>query len=437
MTHVELGFDKLRSPCRIGEVISQVVQSVTSTADVIVVGAGPSGCAAAIVAARRGLDVLLIDKSPEFPRVKVCGDALTPRAVAALSTLGIEPDPSWHKATGMAIYGIRAEPYLFPWPAASGWPDTAYTVPRADFDAKLLDAARDAGARVLLGTPVKGLAMDGHRAAGVVTPAGQLRARVVVDAAGASSRLAITAGMPRLPGRPMGVAARGYMRGAMGRAAEEQWLHSWLALPGPDGARLAGYGWVFPLGGGLYNVGVGQLSSSPSFKRTDYKAALRAFGDGLPSGWNMTWTDDPILSAALPMGLDRRVVYRNGVLVTGDAAGLVNPFDGEGVSFGLESGTWAAEAIAAAASTGFGTPAAEHALQGYHHRVKAEHGHYMSAGNIFVRLMGHPAVLDACLRFGLPRPGLMRPVNKLMSDLIAVHGGPLDDRLLRGLLRLL
>ena len=411
--------------------------SETSSADVIVVGAGPSGCAAAITAARAGLDVALVDKTPEFPRVKACGDALTPRAVAALSKLGIAPDPSWHRATGMAIYGVRAEPYLYPWPAASGWPTSAYTVPRAMFDAQLLDRARDAGAQVRLGVTVKDLVMDGHRAAGVLTSAGEWRAPVVVDAAGASSRLAAAAGMPRLPNRPMGVAARGYMRGAMGGPAEEQWLHSWLALPGPDGERLAGYGWVFPLGGGLFNVGVGQLSSSPSFRRTDYKAALKRFGDGLPASWNMTWTDDPVLSASLPMGLDRRVVYRRGVLVVGDAAGLVNPFDGEGVSFGLESGMWAGEAVAAAAGAGFGTPTAELALQGYHHRVRAEHGRYMSAGRIFARLMGYPAVLDACLRFGLPRPGLMRPVNKLMSDLIAEHGGPLDDRLLRALLRLI
>ena len=433
--------------------------NVIDVADVIVVGAGPAGCAAAITAARAGLDVLLVDKAPASPRPKACGDALTPLSVAALSTLGLDPPSTWHKTYGMALYGERDEPYTFDWPATSGLPTFAYTVKRAELDDFLLNAARQAGARVRLGVPVTGPVMARGRAAGIASSGGVFHSGVVIDATGASSRLAAAAGMPRLDHRPMGVAARGYMRGEPG--PDERWLHSWLALkppgqasggPGESGAgqrmaeqRMAGYGWVFPLGGGLYNVGLGQLSTSSGFGHTDYKAVLRDWAKALPADWGLTWvdaageaTDEPaVMSAALPMGLNRTVVYRRGVLLVGDAAGLISPFDGEGVSWGLESGIWAGSAVAAAKAAGFGSAASERALQSYHMRVKAELGRYFRAGNIFTKLMGNPAVLSACLRYGLPRRAVMRPVNKLMANLIAPSGGPLDDRLLRLLLRLM
>jgi len=384
-----------------------------------------------MVAARAGLDVLLLDKAPAFPRPKACGDALTPRAVSALKTLEVTPQPSWHQARGMAVYGQRDAPYHFDWPFG-----VAFTAPRTEFDALMLQRAAAAGAAVHLGVPVTAPLLEGGRVVGVTDArGGTWRAPVVVDATGASSRLGAAAGMPVLASRPLGVAVRGYMTGEL-PAEEEPWLHSWLALRGGDGQRLAGYGWVFPLGKGRYNVGVGQLSTSPSFRRTDYRSLLRTWAASLPVAWGLRWDGD-IAGAALPMGINRRVLYRRGVLMVGDAAGLVGPFDGEGVSYALESGAWAGEAVVRAAAAGFGTPAGEAALQGYHHQVKAQFGGYFRAGEIFTHLMGNPAVLEFCLRHGLPRPWVMRPVNKLMSNLIAPSGGPLDDRALRALVQLL
>jgi len=404
------------------------------TADLIVAGGGPAGTAAAIRAAGAGLDVVLLDKAPAFPRPKVCGDALTPRAVAALGRLDVDIPSTWQPACGLAAWGEGDHPYPFIWPAAAG-PHLAYAVPRSQMDAHLLVTAQAAGARVELGRTVTGLLLEGGRAVGVTTNNDTWRAPVIVDATGASSRLGVAAGMPRLPDRPMGVAVRGYMRGVDG--AGEPWLHSWLALAGQDGTPLPGYGWVFPLGNGLFNVGVGQLSTSVSFRHTDYRALLRQWVSTLPSDWGLAWVDakPDIGGAMLPMGIDRRVVYRRGVLLTGDAAGLVNPFNGEGVSYALDSGEMAGRAAVIAHRLGIGTPAAETALQGYHHSVKNAFGHYFWAGNLFTRLMGHQDVLTACLRHGLPRAWVMRPVNKLMANLIAPSGGSLDDRVLRGMLR--
>ena len=410
------------------------------TADVIVAGAGPAGCATAITAARAGLGVLLLDKAPAFPRPKACGDALTPRAVAALAALGVTLPAEAHKVTGLAAYGSGGQPHYYPWPTTAGYPVVGYTMPRAGLDAHLLAAAQAAGVKVELGQTVTGLVLENGRATGVTLADGSTRrAPVVVDAGGASAKLGEAIGLPRQNKRPLGVAVRGYMRG-QSPLADEAWLHSWLALTGPDGAPLSGYGWVFPLGGGLYNVGVGQLSTSPTFRRTDYRGLLRTWAATLPPAWGLEWVSDgpgpAIMGAGLPMGLNRPAVYRRGVLLTGDAAGLVNPFNGEGVSYALASGRMAGLALAGAEAAGFGTTAAETALQGYHHSVKAAFGRYMGAGNRFAALMGHEAVLAACLRYGLPRPLVMRLANKLMSNLIAPQAGPWDDRLLRGLVKI-
>ena len=411
------------------------------------VGAGPSGCAAALTAARAGVDVLLLDKAEAMPRVKACGDALTPRAVAALGTLGLDIPEHWHRSQGIAVYGDTDGPYNFDWPASSGLPTISCTVPRSEFDNFMLEAARAAGVQVRLGVAIHGPITDGKRAIGVSGSGEVWLAPVVIDATGAAARLAVAAGMPRLTQRPMGVAARGYMRSLGPQAPDERRLHSWMAMPEPASpettTRLVGYGWVFPMGGGLYNVGIGQLSTSASFGRTDYRAALLDWVKTLPPDWGMTWVDaggEPtkqpeILSAALPMGLNRKVVYRNGVLVVGDAAGMVSPYDGEGVSWGLESGIWAGEAVAEARTAGFSTSDGEAALQSYHWRVKAEIGRYYRGGVAFTKLMGNPTVLAACLKYGLPRKWVMRVVNKMMAGLVAPQGGPLDDRVLRFLLR--
>ena len=433
-------------------------------ADVLVVGAGPAGGATAIACARAGVSTLLLEKSPTWPRTKPCGDGLTPRAVRALTKLGMaDAMAQWHRVDGLIGYGIGGRPSADNWPIGiEDLPATGYVVPRSLIDAAIVARARQAGAQFMTGASVRQVLFDDRgRACGVELADGRrLRAGVVVDASGPSSRLGAQAGMPRLEGLPMAVAVRGYLKAGPGCDLDPRQLHSWLALPDMDGVRLPGYGWIFPMGDGLFNVGVGQLSTSASFRRTNYRELLGYFVGGLPQEWGMTWVRDPrpaakkrngvaklvaepsgrpvVVGAALPMGIDRRVVYRRGVLLTGDAAGLVNPVNGEGVSYALESGLMAGEAIAeaAAAPGGWGSAASELALQGYHHELKAQLGGYFRLGRGFAKLIAHDAVMDFSLRRILPNQRIMRPVNRFMANLLFTEGGNWTDRTLRRLQRL-
>jgi 2-polyprenyl-6-methoxyphenol hydroxylase-like FAD-dependent oxidoreductase len=256
----------------------------------------------------------------------------------------------------------------------------------------------------------------------------------------------------------MGVAVRSSVRLAHGQGPDPALLHSRLALRGADGAHLPGYGWIFPLGGDLWNVGVGQLSTSPTFRTTDYRHLLGLFVGSMPASWGVTWVGEPrvpdhgstaplvaddvdrprVAGAALPMGFDRVAAYRRGVLLTGDAAGLGNPFNGEGVGYALESGILAGEAIAeaAAAPGGWGAPASERALQGYHHALAAQVRGYFRVGRAFSHLIAHEAVMRAGMRWLLPHPVPMQPINRLMANLLAERGGGPTDWAVRSLRRI-
>ncbi|MFZ0187980.1 MAG: geranylgeranyl reductase family protein, partial [Streptosporangiaceae bacterium] len=228
-------------------------------ADVIVVGAGPSGSTTAYYLAQTGLDVLMLEKST-FPREKVCGDGLTPRGVRALVAMGISvsEQDGWVRNKGLRVIGAGKRLEL-PWPELSSYPGYGLVRPRTDLDQMLARRAQQAGARLLEGVTVTGPVLDERtgRITGVAAKqAGgerTYRARVIVAADGNSSRLSVAMGLRKRDDRPLGVAVRTYYQSPR---HDDDYLESWLDLW--DGDRLLpGYGWIFGMGDGTSNVGLG------------------------------------------------------------------------------------------------------------------------------------------------------------------------------------
>ncbi|MDR1077606.1 MAG: geranylgeranyl reductase family protein [Propionibacteriaceae bacterium] len=392
------------------------------SADVIVVGAGPAGSAAAIHLAGAGLDVLLLEKAV-FPREKVCGDGLTPRAVRELAGLGLDtrPEAGWRHNLGLRIWAGRPYPYLMPWPVLADFPAYGLVRRRADFDALLADRAVQAGARLVQPVTVTAPILNrAGRVVGVQTKDGaQYQAPLTLACDGNSARLAIAAGRDRRLDRPMGVAVRAYYASPR---ADDLWLESWLELwDGPPGRShlLPGYGWSFPLGDGLCNVGLGLTDSSTGFGRVDYRDLLRRWLDTTPPEWGFREANrqGKIGSAALPMGFNRQPIYQDGLLLAGDAAGLINPFNGEGISYALESGRYAAQQIVQARSRGLGSAPAERALRAYPERLRRAWGGYFRLGAVFGRIIGHPGVMRLATRYGLPVPAVRQLVHRLLANL--------------------
>ena len=404
-------------------------------ADVVVVGAGPAGSTTAYYLAQAGLKVLLLEKAT-FPRDKICGDGLTPRAVRQIIAMGVDINaPGWIRNKGLRIYGggVRLE---LPWPELATFPDFGLVRPRMDLDQLLAEHAVKAGATLLQNTTVTEPIIDERtdRVTGVRTKDGrEFGAPLVVAADGNSARLALAMGIRKREDRPMGVAVRRYYETPR---HDDDYLESWLELW--DGERLLpGYGWVFGCGNGTSNVGLGLLNTSKSFQNTDYREMLRRWTAGMPKEWQFDeeHATGPIRGAALPMGFNRQPHYSRGLLLVGDAGGMVNPFNGEGIDYAMESGHLAADIIVQALAR----PTAaqrERALYEYPRILKEEHGGYFTIGRIFVKAIGDPRVMKFATRHGLPHPTLMRFTLKLLANLTDPRGGDAMDRVITAMTRI-
>ncbi len=429
----------------------------TAYADAVVIGAGPAGSAAAYFLARAGHDVILIEKA-SFPRDKVCGDGLTPRAVQALRTLGMEAEaegtpPGWDRQEGLRMYGGGVVLNL-PWPLLEDYPAHSVTATRALFDASLAQNAVKAGAQLWQQTEVTGpvwLTSAQRRVAGVTYRQretgveGEVRAPVVIVTDGVSSRFALQLGLHRMRSRPMGVAVRAYYtspRSSMGMMEGFLELRNDMHATGsshPGTVKrkggdelLPGYGWIFPLDNGEVNVGWGLLNTSRHFRTTNYRKTLDEWVSSFPAEWGIskeTRRGKP-LSAGLPMGHNRKPMAHRGALLVGDAAGMVNPFNGEGISYAIEAAQMAAEAADTALRKG-----ADDALLAYPDRVAEAWGGYYTLGRGFVRLIGHPQVMRFCTTYGMPRRVLMQFVFRMMAHLVNQRSADATDRVLNALAR--
>lgn len=427
--------------------------AVEDDADVIVVGAGPAGSATAHYLAAAGLEVLLLEKST-FPRDKICGDGLTPRAVSELVRMGV-PMPAedgWMRNKGLRVHGGGHVVHL-PWPEIERYPNYGMAKSRMSLDQTLAHHARATGAKLLEGMNVTGPLLHertgrvigvrvrqvdsrGRRIQGVEGAERQMRARVVVAADGVSARLATGLGLAKRDDRPMGVAVRTYFNTPR---HDDEWMESHLELwegePNKS-ALLPGYGWIFPLGDGTANVGLGSVSSTARATQLDYRGLLATWMRNAPEDWEFTEENQigPVRGAALPMAFNRGPMYTRGLLLVGDSAGMVSPFNGEGIAYGLQAGRIAADVIAQA-HVRTSDYARERTLVTYADRMRADLGGYFTLGRQFVQLIERPEVMRLCTKYGLPRPMLMKLVLKVLSDSYDTRGGDISDRLITTLTR--
>jgi geranylgeranyl reductase family protein len=316
------------------------------SADVVVVGGGPGGMAAAIELARAGREVVVIDKA-RFPRDKCCGDGLTTAALRLLDTLGLEPAsvPSWRQVDTAWVRSPSGREVGFPLPHGQG--QFAAVAPRIELDAALVDVARHAGVKVHDGHGLTGV-LDGafDRVVIDVDALGPVEARYLVAADGMWSPVRKALGRAEQGYLGEWHAFRQYFDDVTGTARDRLWV--WFE---PD--LLPGYAWSFPLPDGRANVGFGVLrgggrriqAMKDLWPQLLERAHVReALGPGArPSAPHKAWP--------IPARIDRAVLVEGRTLFVGDAAGACDPLTGEGIGQALLTGTLAAQAIVDAGAT--------------------------------------------------------------------------------------
>jgi geranylgeranyl reductase family protein len=409
-----------------------VTEQPTST-DVLVVGAGPAGSAAAAWAAESGLDVVLADKTT-FPRDKACGDGLTPRAIAELDRLDLTRWLAGHPINrGLRACGFGQELYL-PWPGGS-LPSTGSAVPRTELDARIRIEALDRGAIGLDDARAVDVVRAGNRVTGVVFSRGSgtepftVDCRRLVVADGARSQLGRILGREWHQNTAYGVAARAYIKS--GRS-DDEWITSHLELRDGANQLLSGYGWVFPLGDGEVNIGVGTLATSRRPADVNLQKLIGVYTDLRRDDWELQGSVRGVRSAVLPMGGAVSGVAGANWALIGDAAGCVNPLNGEGIDYGLETGRLVAELFAAGAGTGSGTGHSRADLiQAWPATLREHYGEAFSIARRLATLLTLPGLLRYAGPVGMRSSFLMTIALRLMGNLVLEEDRDLVARLWR------
>jgi geranylgeranyl reductase family protein len=382
---------------------------------VLVVGGGPAGSAAAFWLARSGHEVTLVEKK-EYPREKTCGDGLTPRAVLQLEEMGFDFEvPEFHRITGLRSYAGDELMIELPWPEHSRFPDWGGVIRRSDLDAQVATLAEKQGVTILektLAEPViengvlTSVALSRNGSREVVSP------EVTVIADGSMNRFGRELGSARRKDYPMGLAARGYYASPR---STDPFLESQLDLRDSAGATMPGYGWVFPLGDGTVNVGVGLLSTFKRWKHVNTTRMMADYAAIAPDHWGLSEESrltNPV-GGKLTMSFSKGPLVGANWITIGDAAGAINPWNGEGISYAYETGRIAAHYVGQSVGTGdLGL------LRRYPQHLEDEYGLYYKTARIFVKLIGYPTVMRTLAHTGLRNRSLMEWTLKVMANLL-------------------
>ncbi len=406
------------------------------TPDVLVVGGGPAGAATAYWLARDGLSVLVAEKK-SYPRAKTCGDGLTPRAIKQLTDMGFDFDvPELHKIVGLRAYSGELKLELT-WPQHSSYPDWGAVMRRSDLDMQVASLAEKQGAVIRQRNEAVAVVEDGRlvgvdlrqKDASGVVDAERVTPKIVVIADGSLSRFGRKLGTARRKDYPYGLAVRGYFASPN---STDGYMESQLDIHDAEGRSMPGYGWIFPLGDGAINVGVGVLSTFKNWKDVNTSKTLAAYVDALPPHWQVT-ADEAItepVGGKLPMSFSVGPKVGRNWLTVGDAAGAVNPFNGEGIDYAYETGRMAAPHIAAAVATGDTT-----LLWRYRQQLDDEYAAYHRVARAFAIAIGNPRLMRSLTRIGLRSRPLMEWVLKVMANLLEPEELGMEERIYRAVER--
>jgi menaquinone-9 beta-reductase len=368
--------------------------------DLLIIGGGPAGSAAAITAARAGLKVTLFEKAP-YGRDKVCGDGLTPRAIGALNELRIDHSVA-HRIDGLRMIAGKKKRELL-WPVTSRFPAHGAVWPRQRFDNHLLDVAIASGADVRFDSEALP-EMEGERVVGVRVANDVYRAPFTILAAGAQGMAAKMLGAERDPNETFGLAIRAY---APTPRHAERHLEACLSLSDEHGTAVPGYGWMFPAGDGTVNIGVGALSTMKEFKKLNLNKLLDQYAAIVKDSWSLGDYIEKPRAWRLPMSCMRR--HGEGWVAIGDAAGFVNPMNGEGIDYGLESGMLAVQCY-------LEDPAS--AAVEYDKQVGERFDAFLRTGRRFSFIIGHPWLLKPGLRIAVGTQTAADITLSVMGNLI-------------------
>ena len=369
--------------------------------DLLVIGGGPAGAATAIRAAEAGARVTVFEKGRPG-RDKICGDGLTPRAVKALEELGVDLTDA-HRIDGLRMVANKTVRQL-DWPGIAPFPAHGAVWPRRRLDERLMELAEKAGAELLWEHDALPSIDDVGRVTGVTANGRTWTAPLVVVAAGAPGAVARLLGADRNPDEPFGLAIRTY---AETPRHSERYLEACLTLRDQQGTPVPGYGWMFPAGDGTVNIGVGALSTMKGFKQLNLNHLQASYRALVQDNWQLGPDLERPRAWRLPMSTTRR--HGPGWVAIGDAAGLVNPMNGEGIDYGLESGMLAADLFLDDPST---APAR------YDAEIGARFDAFLRTGRRFSFLIGHPLVLRTGLRFAVGTKGIANITLQVMGNLV-------------------